>query len=284
MTKKIPKIGLAFFLLSISLSSCVNLKHVNDFSSSSTNSIKKFEELNYTFTQNCVDNCYDKKINDFSLDTVDCNCNLNEKADSITQVIYNSVRGYFEGLSRLSNNNLTNYKLDNLTNALTEGEFGSVKIEKQHIESYSKISKILLKSFTDEYRKKKIKQYVIEANQPIKILLSFLEYNLSSNLTGNLKVQKMSIKEYSFELLKNPSLSKIEKRKVIEEYYERIKKIESTEKELITYTKSLKKISDGHQKLADNIGILNQDEIKLALTQYASDIQDIISEFNKIKK
>jgi len=277
MTKKIPKIGLAFFLLSISLSSCVNLKHVNDFSSSSTNSIKKFEELNYTFTQNCVDNCYDKKINDFSLDTVDCNCNLNEKADSITQVIYNSVRGYFEGLSRLSNNNLTNYKLDNLTNALTEGEFGSVKIEKQHIESYSKISKILLKSFTDEYRKKKIKQYVIEANQPIKILLSFLEYNLSSNLTGNLKVQKMSIKEYSFELLKNPSLSKIEKRKVIEEYYERIKKIESTEKELITYTKSLKKISDGHQKLADNIGILNQDEIKLALTH-------IISEFNKIKK
>lgn len=284
MIKQFQKIGLALILLTVGLSSCVNLKHVNDFSSSSLKSIKKFEEINYSFKQNCLDNCQDKKIDDLSLSSIDCDCKLNEKADSVTLWIYNSVRGYFDGLTNLSDNDLTTYKMDALTKALTEGDFGSIKIEKEQVEAYSKISKILLKAFTDEYRKKKIKNYVKEANEPIKVLITFLDFNLSSNLVGNLKVQKKSIEEYSFELLKDSSLSIIEKRKVLEDYYNRINSIEAKEKELLTYSKSLKKIIEGHQKLTDNIEKLSQDEIKEALTQYSSDIQDIVSEFNKLKK
>jgi len=284
MTKKIKKIGLGLILLTVGLSSCVNLKHVNDFSSSSLKSIKKYEEINYSFKQNCLDNCQDKKINDLSLSAKDCDCKLNEKADSVTLLIYNSVRGYLDGLTNLSNNELTSYKMDALTKVLTEGDFGSIKIEKEQVEAYSKISKILLKAFTDEYRKRKIKEYVLSANEPIKVLITFLDFNLSSNLIGNLRVQKNSIEEYSFELLKDSTLSKIEKRKVIEDYYSRINKIEEKEKELVTYSKALKKIAEGHQKLVDNIETLSKDEIKELLTQYASDIQDIISEFNKLKK
>ena len=214
MTKKIKKIGLGLILLTVGLSSCVNLKHVNDFSSSSLKSIKKYEEINYSFKQNCLDNCQDKKINDLSLSAKDCDCKLNEKADSVTLLIYNSVRGYLDGLTNLSNNELTSYKMDALTKVLTEGDFGSIKIEKEQVEAYSKISKILLKAFTDEYRKRKIKEYVLSANEPIKVLITFLDFNLSSNLIGNLRVQKNSIEEYSFELLKDSTLSKIEKRKV----------------------------------------------------------------------
>jgi len=284
MTKKIKKIGLGLILLTVGLSSCVNLKHVNDFSSSSLKSIKKYEEINYSFKQNCLDNCQDKKINDLSLSAKDCDCRLNEKADSVTLLIYNSVRGYLDGLTNLSNNELTSYKMDALTKVLTEGDFGSIKIEKEQVEAYSKISKILLKAFTDEYRKRKIKEYVLSANEPIKVLITFLDFNLSSNLIGNFRVQKNSIEEYSFELLKDSTLSKIEKRKVIEDYYSRINKIEEKEKELVTYSKALKKIAEGHQKLVDNIETLSKDEIKELLTQYASDIQDIISEFNKLKK
>lgn len=284
MTKQFQKFGLALILLTVVLSSCVNLKHVNDFSSSSLKSVKKFEEINYSFKQNCLDNCQDKKINDLRLKAQDCDCKLNEKADSITLLIYNSVRGYLDGLTSLSDNDLTSYKMDALTKALTEGNFGSIKIEKEQVEAYSKISKILLKAFTDEYRKRKIKEYVTSANEPLKVLITFLDFNLSSNLIGNLKVQKKSVEDYSFELLKDSSLSTIEKRKVIEDYYRRINLIETKEKELLTYSKSLKKIIEGHQKLADNIESLSKDEIKEALTQYASDIQDIISEFNKLKK
>jgi hypothetical protein len=284
MTKQFQKFGLALILLTVGLSSCVNLKHVNDFSSSSLKSIKKFEEINYTFKQNCLDNCQDKKINDLSLSAKDCDCKLNEKADSVTLLIYNSVQGYLDGLTNLSNNDLTSYKMDALTKALTEGDFGSIKIEKEQVEAYSKISKILLKAFTDEYRKKKIKEYVKDANQPIKVLITFLDFNLSANLVGKLNVQKQRIESYYFDLTKDPTLSTIEKRKAVEEYYIQLGKIEAKQKELVTYSKALKKITEGHQKLVDNIETLSKDEIKELLTQYSSDIQDIISEFNKLKK
>ena len=96
MTKQFQKFGLALILLTVVLSSCVNLKHVNDFSSSSLKSIKKFEEIKFSFKQNCLDNCQDNKINDLNLKAQDCDCKLNEKADSVTLLIYNSVRGYLD--------------------------------------------------------------------------------------------------------------------------------------------------------------------------------------------
>jgi len=284
MTKQFQKLGLALILLTVGLSSCVNLKHVNDFSSSSLKSIKKFEEINYSFKQNCLENCQDEKIKNLSLNAKDCDCKLNEKADSVTLLIYNSVRGYLDGLTSISDNDLTSYKMDALTKALTEGDFGSIKIEKEQVEAYSKISKILLKAFTDEYRKKKIKEYVTEANEPLKVLITYLDFNLSSNLVGKLNVQKQRIESYYFDLTKDSTLSIIEKRKAVEEYYVQLGKIESKQKELITYSKALKKIAEGHQKLVDNIEKLSKDEIKELLTQYSSDIQDIISEFNKLKK
>lgn len=284
MTKQFQKIGLVLILLTVGLGSCVNLKYVNDFSSSSLKSVKKFEEINYSFKQNCLDNCLDKKINDLSLSTKDCDCKTNEKADSVTLIIYNAIKDYLDGLTNLSNNDFTNYKFDALNKALTEGDFGSIKIEKTQVDAYSNISKILLRAFTDEYRKAKIKKYITNANAPIKILLTFLDFNLSANLEGKLNVQKQRIESYYFDLTKDPTLSILEKRKAVEEYYQQLGKIEAKQNEIFTYSKALKKIVEGHQKLVDNIDKLSKAEIKEQLTQYASDIQDIISEFNKIKK
>jgi len=283
MTKPIKRIIPALILLIAGLSSCVNLKHVNDFASSSLLSVGKFEEINYSFTQNCLENCHHIKIAELNLNPNDCNCELNEKADSVTLLIYNSVRGYLDGLASLSNNDLTSYKMDALTRSLTENDFGSVIIENEQVEAYSEISKILLKSVTDGFRKKKIKEYVREANEPVKVLIGFLDFNLSSNLAGKLNVQKQRLESYYFDLSRDPDLSAFEKRKVVEEYYLKLNEIEARQDELIAYSKALRKISEGHQKLVDNIDDLNNDEIKILLTQYSGDIQGLISEFNKLK-
>ena len=162
--------------------------------------------------------------------------------------------------------------------------FGSIKIEEDHVEAYTKLSEILLNAFTNKYRKNKIKKYVKDANEPLKVLITFLDFNLSSNLIGKLNVQKERIKIYYFELIKDASLSTLEKRKAVEVYYSRLNSIETIEKELITYTKALKKISKGHQKMLDNIDDFNEEEIKEILAQYTSDIEDIISELDKLKK
>lgn len=165
------------------LSSGVNLKSINDFSSSSSKGIKNFEDINYSFKQHCIDRCQFEAIHKFEIkrDT-ECNCYDYKKADSITLVIYNSIKGYFDGLANLSNNDLTDYNFDALNKSLTEGEFGDIKIEKTQVDAYSTISKILLKATTDIYSKNKIKKYVDEANAPIQILLAKFQFILQINL------------------------------------------------------------------------------------------------------
>ncbi|WP_316828409.1 hypothetical protein [Pedobacter miscanthi] len=284
MRNKIRNIGLMLILFPIAFSSCISLKPVNNYATASQKSINQFEDIKYSFKQNCWDNCFDKKINDLNLKAADCDCKLNEKADSVTLVIYNAAKGYIDGLVNLSNNELTDYKIDELTKALTENDFGSIKIEKPQVEAYSKISKIILRALTDGYRKKEIKKYIINANQPFNVLISFLDFNLSNNLIGKLNVQKQRIESYYFDLTKDKTLSTFEKRKAVEAYYQQLAKIEDKKKELIIFSKALKKIAEGHQKLVDNIDNIKEQQVKELLTEYASNIREIISEFNKLNK
>lgn len=284
MIRLFLKIVLPLFLLAGGLQSCVNLKYVNNYASSSLKSVKNFEEIGYGFKQNCIENCHQEKINDLALNSQECDCKTNEKADSVTFLIYNAVKGYLDGLTNLSGNNLTNYKMDILAKPLTEGDLKSIKIEKKHVEAYTSISTILINAFANKYRKNKIKEYLKTGNEPFKTLINFLDFNLSANLKGKLNVQKQEIKDYYFDLTKDNTLSTFEKRKAAEEYYLRSDKIDARQKTLATYSKELNKIAGGHQKLVDNIAKLNKEDIKEQLTQYASDIQDLVSEFNKLSK
>jgi len=284
MKTQFCKTGLVLILFALGISSCVNLKHVNEFSASSLGSLSKFEEIDYSFKQNCLDNCQDKKINNMIVSQTDCNCANDEKADSVTLVIYQALKGYFSGLTRLSDNELTNYKLDTLNSALINNSFGSVKLDKTQIEAYSNISKILIHAFTDGYRKQKIKEYITKANDPVKVLIHYLELNLSFNLVGKLDVQKRRIASYYFDLTKDSTIAIIDKRKAVQEYYLQLNKIQVRQNELRTYSKALDKIAQGHQVLVDNIDKLSAKDIREQLTQYSSDIQNVVSEFNKIKK
>jgi hypothetical protein len=285
MTKRSEKTGVGLILLIIIISGCVNLKYVNDFSTSSLKGLKQFEEIDYSFKQNCLDTCYDYNINNLNLTPKDCDCKLSEQADNVTLLIYHAALGYIDGLSSLSNKDLTSYKMDAMTKALTDGKYGSLTIDKKQADAYKSIADLLLKAFTDKYRNRKIKEYVKEANEPFKVLISSLDFNISENLSGVLNTYEAGIERNFFNWTKKDlTLSNFEKRKVAEEYYQQLDMIETRHKELLTYSKTLKKIAAGHQKLADNVDKLSKDEIKRQLFQYASDIKDIISEFNKIKK
>ena len=284
MAKQFYKTGLVTVLLTALISGCVNLKHVYNFSSSSLVAVTKFEDIDYSFKQSCLDKCREKKIYELNINTNDCDCRANDKADSITLLIYSAVKGYFIGLTSLSHNELTNYKTDALNNALTEGDFGSLKIDKTHVEAYSNISKILLKAFTDNYRQRKIKTYIKGADKSISVLIRFLDFNLSENLIGKLNVKKERIKSYYFDLTQDTSLTTNAKRKYVEEYYSIMQAIETKQMELLTYSKALKQIAEGHQKMVESSDKLNTKDIKEQLTQYAGNIKDIESEFNKVKK
>lgn len=285
MTKEKLKIGILLLLLTAGLSSCVNSKSVNDFSSSSSKGIKKFEDINYSFKQHCIDRCQFEAIRKFEIKReTECSCDDYKKADSVTLLIYNSIKGYFDGLTNLSNNDLTDYNFDALNKSLTEGEFGDIKIDKAQVDAYSAISKILLKATTDIYRKNKIKKYVEEANAPIQILLTKFQFILQKNLQDELNFKKEKLYAYYQDMKMNNTLSEYEKGKATIDYYQQLSDINSKQQQINAFAKSLKSISEGHQKLYDNRNKMSAKELKEMMTGYASNIQDIISEFNKLKK
>jgi len=280
MKTQFCKTGLVLILFGLGISSCVNLKHVNEFSVSSLASLSKFEEIDYSFKQNCLENCLDKKIDSLVIKQISCNCATDEKADSVTLIIYQALKGYFDGLTHLSNNELTTYKMDALNSSL----INEAGLDKTQVEACSNISKILLRAFADGYRQHKIKEYVVAANDPVRVLIHFLDFNLSFNLVGKLDVQKRRIGSYYFDLTKDSTISTIDKRKAVQEYYLQLDKIQVRQNELRTYSKALDKIAQGHQVLVDNIDKLSAKDIREQLTHYSSDIQNVVSEFNKIKK
>ncbi|WP_422860936.1 hypothetical protein ACOKFD_09170 [Flagellimonas sp. S174] len=265
----------------ITAASCFNLQHVTDYSLSALEGVQNFENIHYGFAQSCSDRCIFRKTNDFVVDKNTCGCLSEKKADSINLKIYHAVYGYFESLALLSDNDLATYKIEALENALTEGDFGSIKIEKEQVASYSQVAQILFRAFGDTKQKNKIKTYVTKANEPIKELLAYLDFNLSSNLYGKLEVEKERNQSYFFDLTKNDALTLFEKRRATQEYYQRLNEIKKKQNQLLIYSRTLQKVSDGHQELFENIETLKAKEIKQLLFSYANEIDIVITQFKK---
>ena len=155
------KIPLAALTLVISLTACVSLKQVGQYSAQATDGIARFEELEYSFEQHCLDRCLFNAMTTFEIKReLECNCADYRKADSVTTLIYHAIAGYFSGLSDLSLNELTVYDLGPLRSTLTAGSFGDINISAPQAEAYTNLSQLLLRAATGAYRNKKIKDYI----------------------------------------------------------------------------------------------------------------------------
>lgn len=274
-----------FFTLVALCQSCVNLKSVCDFSSSSAASVKKFEELPYSFNQHCFERCKFESIRDFEIKReVACQCDNFKKADSVTMVIYQEINGYFKNLSNLAANTLTTYKIDTLKTALKEGDFGALKIEKEHVDAYSKISLTLLRASTDNYRRRKIKLYIANANAPLQILMTKFQFILQNNLHDQLRFKKEKLFVYYMDMKMNNTLTDYEKGKATIDYYAQLAEINQMQQQIETFVKSIHTVAVGHQKLYDYRDKMSIKEAKELLSGYASNLQDIIAEFNKLNK
>lgn len=264
--------------------SCANLRAVNGFSSDSLEGIQKFEQIHYSFTQHCHDRCVFEATRNFEIKrSLECNCDIYEKADSVTMLIYSSIKGYLDGLANLSDNNLANYNLDTLKSTLTEGDFGDIKIGKEQVDAYGGIAQILLNAVSGAYRKKKIKFYIEQANKPIQTLLDKFQFILRNNLNEELNFKKEKLFAFYRELLLNNDLTEYEKGKATAEYYEQVANIDRTQQEIDVFSGSLTDISEGHQKIYDNRNKLSARELKNLLVAYQSDISNMVSHFNKLK-
>jgi hypothetical protein len=265
------------------LSACVNLKYINDFSASAIKGVVKFETAGYSFTQICVEDCRVNKINLLDLNVSECDCKADKKADSVTLQIYRGIKGYFDGLNKLSAKKLSTFKIEPLSKSLASDDLGSLQIDKKYSGAYSAIAEIVLRATTDQYRSRKLQEYIRAGNEPTTILIEFLDFNLSSNLSGKLDIRKEQLKISYFNLIKDQSLSAYEKRRAVEEYYNHLDAVSIQKKKLGTFSKTINKIAVGHQNLSNNLGRMSAHEIREQIKQFIKDLNLINQEFTTIK-
>jgi hypothetical protein len=286
MIKTFASSMLGLLALTLCFCSCMNLKPVNDFSSTSLKSIQNYENLDYSFTKQCLEKCNLDRLSEATIvksDSIKCDCADFKKADKATNTLYQVIVGYFDNLQKISNNEVSTYKFDALKKALTDGKFGEVEIKKTTVESYSKIAQVVSRAVTDGYRKRKISQFVEEANEPIKDLIKSFQTILTDNLKEELKFKKNDYFLMYSVMLKDATLSSMDRGNLMKEYYQKMTEIESKQKQIENFADGLSKISEGHQQLYDNRNKMTDLELQDLITSSTNDIKTIISEFKKLK-
>jgi hypothetical protein len=282
----IKKYWFSIFLISLScnLLSCVNLKAVRDFSETSLVGIQNFEQIDYTFLDHCIDRCEDEAIGKFEFNRVlECPCELYVEADSVTQIMYQAIGGYFEGLGSLSQNELTEYSTDAVVNAMTAQELGPLAIDANLATAYSSLSNIMLRGTTDFYRRRKIAAYIEQANEPLQVLLDAFQRIVRTNLKGELRFKKERMYTYYMDMKMNNTLqSDYERGKATTDYYQALEEIQTMEKQMDTFAETLVEIGKGHQVLYDRRDKLSVKDLALAMLGYSGQVKILISEFNKL--
>lgn len=260
---------------------CTSLKVVHGYSETSFKTLQEFEKIDYGFLISCNTKCKIEQLEKQQLFKEACDCTSNITADSVTLILYNTINGYFNVLTKLSDNTLTDYKFN--TKVLTQGSFGDVVINKQDVEAHTTISTILLKAFTDTYRKKKISGYIGEANAPLQTLIATFNFTLEANLSKKLYIEKQRYQNYYFDLFHASNISAYEKSKIIETYDLTITQIAKRKNELALFGKGLRKIAAGHQKLFDNRNKLTATNLKQSLAEYGVQLLHINTELSILK-
>ena len=274
--------GFSYFLLFpmvFILAGCANLDKINDFASTAKKGATAFETLPITFKSICMDDCKEQDIKAGKLNASKCDCNIEEQADSVDFLFYKTISGYLDGLQKLSENQTTVYNFDSLSTQLTD-----LKVPSATAGAYAKLGSILATAITDGYRRNKLKIYIREANPNLQELLRYLGSNIGTSLAIKLGANKSKLESDYLSLLKNSSGNDFEKRSIIKEFYLENNTIQNQMGELKAYASMLKTIGEGHQQLADNLDKLDKDGLKTMLSKYASNIKDIRTQIQLLKK
>ncbi len=104
----------SLLILLIVINSCTSLTEVNSLAKKTSETLQKYKKLNYTFTSNCNDKCYQRSLtNDtLAIEMPNCNCTIEKQADKNVNILFRALNTYFKGLQKLSEDKLVALSLD----------------------------------------------------------------------------------------------------------------------------------------------------------------------------
>lgn len=216
----------AIYLASVLAISCTSLRPVQDLSKEALDGIGQFRELNYSFYTSGIEDCTFNKISQFEIEReLNCPCEAYKLADDQVYNMYLTLIDYWEGLYQLSSMNIDQYNLSIPTAVL--GATNLVQLKDEHLLAFQKLSEISLNAVTGQYRKNKIRSYMVEADTYQQIISEKLTFVLSENLSGLLAIQEESWYTHYKTLSFDPALNTVDKALVTDEFYRLLEKNKS---------------------------------------------------------
>ncbi|MBC7829526.1 MAG: hypothetical protein H7122_17405, partial [Chitinophagaceae bacterium] len=167
----------------VSLASCISLKPVSELSDKSLKSLAIYEEMPVTYQRFCDERCQFNLIRKNLVirdTTINCDCKLFSDADKATTKVYRTLGAYFKSLGAISEGDLTTIDTKALNETLIEGKFGSLTIDKNTVTAYSSLGRLVIRAFTDGYRKQKVKEVIEKGNPDIQILVTLFKTSIGN--------------------------------------------------------------------------------------------------------
>ncbi len=276
---------LAFYLATLILigTACTNFKEVNRFSEEAQKGLSQFEKLDYNFRTYCLEQCRFESIADFEINRdPTCPCSDYEKADSTTQQLFQVIAMYWDGLFRLTNNQITQYDLSATAGYLENQDFGSVQLNTNQINAYQKLAEVILRAGTDGFRRKQVKKYIEAADADLNLLSEKLAFILEDNLFSLLSIKKEKWYGHYTNLSFSDNLSDYEKGLVVQSYYDKLDEIGKKQTKLAVMSQILVKIAEGHHELSMKNNEFSKADLRDWARAYSGEFKVLFTAFNQI--
>ena len=285
-----------FLFAAVSLSGCVTLKKVNDFSNAAAGSLQNFEKINTSATEIYVNSVRQRTYLDYSDSTLKLSVDTPQRVEDFALTLeharrvdallakeYQALNGYFTGLARLSADSIANYTIDTVTASLSGGSLlDTSKISAGTIGAIGTLTTKVGAFVTNEYRIHRIKEYIVEANMAAQQVIDDMKSRLGT-LHIFLEIEQLYLKDHVYQPLAKKSRSPWERKNVFDQYYRVISELQNEQQQLDNYTLCLDIIAKAHQFIKDHVDDLQSAKVKPVLSHYASLLKDGNSGFNKIK-
>ncbi|GEO07845.1 hypothetical protein [Segetibacter aerophilus] len=168
---------------------CVPLTEVHNYAASSVEALNKYNSIDYTYKDYCHQDCelQQLRIGEIRPNFV-CNCQeAAASADDAMQKIRLTITAYLEAVAQLSNNSEFSYDVSGLTGALQKSPL--LRLTDEQVSISTKAGNFIATAATSFYRKKKLKQYLTEADSIFQQLTETFIYLIDNRLRAQLKFE-----------------------------------------------------------------------------------------------
>jgi hypothetical protein len=274
MNKNIPLILISVLPL---IYSCVSLNEVNQYATTSAAALNKINDVDYTFTTYCRQDCELQQLRSGSIDTLfKCNCEETAKrADEAIQKISTTITAYLIAIEQLSNNKSFTYNFSNLTTGLQQNPL--LHLTDQQVGVYTKAGNFISTAVTAGYRKNKLKQYIEKADPLFQDLTETFIFLINNRLRAQLRIGYDIRLTNIRQMFGNVKNDKGLKQMIVKWYLDENDYYKMHDTIINSYVALLRSVQKGHHELYLHRNNLKAYDTKELIRNYQLDVQDIIA-------